>query len=160
MQNRLSSSLLSKNIKNVPYRTLILPIVLYGCETWSLTLTEECGLRLFENRVRRRIYGPKRNKVIAEWRKLHNEELNDLYSSPMIIQVIKSKIMRWSGHVACMGVRTGAYRVLGGNLRETDHVEHPGVDVRIILRRNFKKLDGRAWTRLIWLRTGTGDGHL
>ena len=72
------------------YRTIILPIVLYGCETWSLTLRVERRLRVFENRVLRRIFGPKRDEVTGEWRKLHNEELNHLYSSPSIVRVIKS----------------------------------------------------------------------
>jgi hypothetical protein len=76
---------------------------LYGCETWSLTLREECRLRVFENRVLRRIFGPKRDEVTGEWRKSHNEELNILYSSPNIIRQIKSRRMRWAGHVARMG---------------------------------------------------------
>ena len=87
MQNRLSSSLLSKHLKIMIYRTIILPVALYGCETWSLTLREEGGLRMFENRVLRRIFGPKWDEVTEEWRKLHNEELNDLYSSPNIVRV-------------------------------------------------------------------------
>jgi len=78
VQNRLSSSLLSKNLKIKSYRTIILPVVLYGCETWSLTLREERRLRVFENRVWRRIFGPKRDEVTGEWRKLHNEEHSDL----------------------------------------------------------------------------------
>jgi len=90
-----------------------LPVVLYGCETWSLTLREERRLRLFENRVLRRIFGPKRDEVTGEWRKLHNEELNDLYCSPNCVWVIKSR-MRWAGHVARMGERRGVYRVLVG----------------------------------------------
>ena len=86
MQNLLSSILLSKNLKIKTYRTIILP-VLYGCETWTLTLREECRLRVFENRVVRNIFGPMRDEVTDEWRKLHNEELNDLYSSLNIVQV-------------------------------------------------------------------------
>jgi len=89
VQNLLSSSLLSKNFKIKIYRNIILPLVLYGCETWSLTLWEERMLRVFESRVLRRIFGLKRDKVTGEWRKLHNEELNDLYCSPNIFWVIK-----------------------------------------------------------------------
>ena len=81
----------SKNLKIKIYRTIILPVVLYGCETWSLTLREERRLRVFENRVLRRIYGPKRDEVTEEWRKLHNEGLNDLYSLPNIVRVIQSR---------------------------------------------------------------------
>ena len=79
------------------YRTIILLVVLYGCETWSITLREERRLRMFENRVLRGIFGPKRDKITGEWRKLHNEELNDLYYSPSIVWVIKSRRMRWVG---------------------------------------------------------------
>ena len=103
MQNLLSSRLLSKNLKINIHRTIILPVVLYGCETWSLTLREERKLRVFENMVLRKIFGPRRDKVTGEWRRLHNEELNDLYSSPNIVRVIKSRRMRWAGHVARMG---------------------------------------------------------
>jgi hypothetical protein len=81
--------LLSKNTKIKIYRSINLPVVLYWCETWSLTLREEHRLRVFENRVLRRIFGPKRGKVTGEWKRLHNEELNDLYSSTNIIWVIK-----------------------------------------------------------------------
>ena len=81
-------SLLSKTLKIKIYRTIILPVVLYGCETWSLTLREERRLRVFENRVLRRVFGPKRDEVTGEWRKLHHEELNDLYSLPSIFRVI------------------------------------------------------------------------
>jgi len=89
VQNILSSSLLSKNIKIKVYRTTILPVVLYGCETWSLTLMEERRLRVFENRVLRRVFGPKRDELAGEWKKLHNVELNDFYCSPNIVRVIK-----------------------------------------------------------------------
>ena len=101
VQNLLSSRLLYKNLKIKIYR--ILPVVLYGCETWSLTLREERTLRVFENMVLKRIFGPRRDEVTGEWRRLHNEELNDLYSSPNIVWVIKSRRMRWAGHVARMG---------------------------------------------------------
>ena len=94
MQNLLSSSLLSKTLKIKIYRTIILSVVLYGCETWSLTLREERRLRVFENRVLRRVFGPKRDKVTGEWRKLHKEELRDLYSLPNIVRVVKSRRMR------------------------------------------------------------------
>ena len=106
--------MLSKNIKIKIYRNVILPVVLYGCETWSLTLREERKLRVFENMVLRRIFGPTRDEVTGKWRRLHNEELNDLYSSPNIVWVIKSKRMRWAGHVARMGEERGVYRVLVG----------------------------------------------
>src|SRR5215469_8501273 len=95
------------------YRTRILPVVLYGCETWSLSLREERRLRGFENRVLRRVFGPKRDQVTGEWRKLH-EELRDLYSLPNILRVVKLRRMRWAGHVARMGEGRGVYRVLVG----------------------------------------------
>jgi hypothetical protein len=88
----------------------ILPVVLYGCESWSLTLREECRLRVLEDKVLRRIFGPKREEVTGEWRRLHNKELYALYSSPSIIRVIKSRRLKWAGHVARMGrgeVHTG-----------------------------------------------------
>jgi hypothetical protein len=106
--------LLSRNTKVRVHRTVVLPVVLYGCEILSLILTEEQRLRVFENRVLRRIFGPKRDEVTGEWRRLRNEELNDLYSSPNIIRVIKLRIMRWAGHVARMGAKSGAYRILVG----------------------------------------------
>ena len=92
----------------------ILPFVLYGCETWSLTLREERKLRVFENKVLWRIFGPRRGEVTGELRRLHNEELNDLYSSPNMVRVIKSRRMRGAGHVACMGEKMGVYRFLVG----------------------------------------------
>ena len=138
VQNRLSSSLQSKNIEIKIYRNIILPVVLYGCETWSLTLREECTLMVFENRVLRRIFGPKRAEVISavlgpnillstlfsntinvQWRKLRNEELNDLYLLQNIIRAIKSRRMRWSGHVARMGRGALHTGFLWGNPRET-----------------------------------------
>jgi len=114
MQNLLFSRLLSKNLKIKIYRTIILLVVFYGCETWSLTLREEKKLRVFENMVLRRIFGPRRDEVTGDWRRLHKEELNDLYSSPNIVRVIKSRRMRWAGHVARMGEERGVYRLLVG----------------------------------------------
>jgi hypothetical protein len=114
VQKFLSSRLLSKKLKIKIYRTINLPVVLYGCETWSLTLREERKLRVFENMVLRRIFGPRSDEVTGEWRRLHNEELNDLYSLPNIVRVIKSRRMRWAGHVARMGEERGVYRVLVG----------------------------------------------
>jgi len=114
VQNLLSSSLLTKNLKIKIYRTIILPVVLYGCETWSLTLREERRLRVFENRTLRRIFRPKRDEITGECRKLHNEEINELYCSPNIVRVIKSRRMKWAGHVARMGKGRGVYRVLVG----------------------------------------------
>jgi len=114
ISNLLSSRLLSKNLKIKIYRTIILPVVLYGCETWSLTLREERKPRVIENKVLRRTFGPRRDEITGEWRRLHNEEINDLYSSPNIVRVIKSGRMRLAGHVAHMGEKMGVYRVLVG----------------------------------------------
>ena len=100
---------------------------MYGCETWSLTLREERKLRVFENRVLIKIFGPRRDEVTGEWRRLHNEELNDLYSSPNIVRVLKSRRMRWAGHVARMGEEKGVYRVLVG---ETGGKETTGETTR------------------------------
>jgi hypothetical protein len=108
----LSSRLLSRNVKVKIYKTIILPVVLYGCETWSLALREQHRLRVFENRVLRRIFVPKRDEVTGEWRKLHNEELHNLYSSPDIIRQVKSRRMRWAGRVAHMGEERKVYKVL------------------------------------------------
>jgi hypothetical protein len=104
LQNRLSFHLLSENVKIRIYKTIILPVVLCGRETWSLTLRKEHSLRVFENGVLR-IFGPKWDEVIGGWRKLHNEELHKLYSSPSIIKIMESRRMGWAGHVACMGRR-------------------------------------------------------
>ena len=106
-----------KNIKIKVYRIIILPVVFYGCETWSPTLREELRLRVLENRVLRGVFGPKRDEVLGEWRKPHNDELNDLYSSSNTVQVIKSRIMKWAGHVVRMGEERGVYRVSVGKPR-------------------------------------------
>ena len=103
---------------------------------------KERQLRVFENRVLRRIFGPKRVEVKREWIKLHNEELNDLFSSPNIGRVIKSRRMRRAWHVARMGDRIGVYRVLVGKPEERDHLEDPGLYGRIILSWTSRKWDG------------------
>jgi hypothetical protein len=106
------------------------------------------------------MYGPKRDKVTGVWRKLHNEKLNDLYCSPNIVRVIKSRRMRWAGHVACMGERKDLYRVLVEKLKERDHLGDPGVDGRIITRCIFRKWVMVILTGSSWFRIGTGGGLL
>jgi hypothetical protein len=114
VQNLLSSCLISKNLKIKIYKTVILPVVLYGCKTRSLTLGEEHRLRVFENIVLRNMFGPK-SEEDGSWRKLDNGELHSLYSLLNIVRVIKSRMMRWDGHVARMGEGSSVYRVLVGS---------------------------------------------
>jgi hypothetical protein len=102
----------SKNIKTRKLKTMILPVVLYGCEIWSPTLREEHRLRVFEKRVLRRIFGLKGGEVTGGWRKLNSEELHNLYSSPNIIKMMKSRRMRLAGHVARMRKKRNAYKIL------------------------------------------------
>jgi hypothetical protein len=111
---------------------MILSVVLYGCEIWSLTLREEHRLRVFENRVLRRIFRPKRDEVMGEWRKLHNEELRDLYSSPSIIRIIKWRRIRWAGNVARMG--RSALRLLVGKPEGKRPLGRPRLRRWIVLR--------------------------
>ena len=141
--------LLSKNLKIKKYRIIILPVVLYGWETWSLTRREGRMLRVFENMVLRTVFGPRRDEVTGEWRRLHNEELNDLYCSPNIVQVIKSRRMRWAGHVARMGEERGCIGSWWGNRREGDHWGDLGVDGWIILGWICRRWD-------VGIRTGLG----
>jgi len=124
----LSSRLLSRNIKIKIYRTIILPVVLFGCETRLLRLRDERKLRLFENMVSRRILGPRRYEVTDEWRRLHNEELNDLFSSPNIVWVIKSSWACWH-----MSEERGFIDSWWGNRKEGDHWGDLDVDGWIIL---------------------------
>jgi hypothetical protein len=125
VQSLLSSRLLSRNLKVKIYKTIILPVVLYGCETWSLILREEHGLRVFENRVLRRLFGPKRDEVTGEWRKLHNGELYNLYSSPDIIRQIKLTRIRWAVHMARMGEGRNVCRVPVGKPEGKRPLERP-----------------------------------
>ena len=114
---------------------------------------------MFDNRVLRRVFGSKRDEVTGEWRKLHNEELRDLYSLSNIVRVVKSRRMSWAGHEAHMGEGRVVHRVLVGNLRERDHWVDLDVVGRIILRWIFRKWEGveTGWS---WLRIGTNVGHL
>jgi hypothetical protein len=123
-------------------------------------LKEECRLRVFENTVLRRIFGHKREDVTREWRKLHNEELNDLYFAPNNFRVIKSRRMRWAGYVARMGRGEGCTGFWWGNLRDKDHLGNPGVDGRIILRWIFRKWEVGVWIGSSRVRLGKGGRHL
>jgi hypothetical protein len=114
VQNLLSSRLLSKSRKIRIYKIIILAVFLCGCETWSLTLRVGHRLRVFDNRALRIIFGPKRDEVTGDWRKLHNEELHNLYSLPNKMRMIKWRRMRWEAHVAPMGEERNSYRILVG----------------------------------------------
>ena len=115
---------------------------------------------MFENKLLRRIFGPRRDEVTGDWRRLHNEELNDLYSSPNIVRVIKWRIMRWAGHVARMDGEKGCIGSWWGNRREGDHWGDLSLDGWIILGRLSRRWDVVMWTGLIWSRIGTGGGRL
>jgi hypothetical protein len=155
VQSLLSSRLLSRNVKAKIYKTIILPVVLHGCETWSLTLREEHRLRVFENRVLRRIFGPKRNEVTGECRKLHNEKLRKLYSSPYILRQINSRRMRLVGYVARMGK---VYKVWWESPKERDYSEDQVVGGRMESEWILGILAWGVWIRYDWLTIGTGGG--
>jgi len=139
VQNILSSSLLSKNLKIKIYRTIILPVVLYGCETWSLILREERRLRVFENRVLRRMFGPKRDEVTGEWRKLHNEDFKYLYCSANIVRVKNRVLVR--GEEGKEEERRGECRVLMGKPEGKRPLGRPGLRWGVIIRWFFRKRD-------------------
>jgi hypothetical protein len=149
VQSLLSSSMLSRNVKVKIYKTIILPVVLYGCETWSLTLRGENRLRVFENRVLRRIFGPNRDEVTGEWRNLHNEELHILYSSPIIIRKFKSRRMRWAGHVARMGEERNVYRVLIGKPEGKRPLGRPRHKWENGIRMDLREI---GWGSVDWLQ--------
>jgi hypothetical protein len=125
----------------------------------SLALREEHRLGVFENRVLRRIFGPKRDGVTGEWRKLHNEELRDLYCSPSIIRIIKARRMRWTGHVAGMGEKRNAYRLLVGNPEGRRPLGRPRRRWLDYIRMDLVEV-AVMWTGLIWLRIGTSAEFL
>jgi hypothetical protein len=144
VQNNFSSRLLSKNVKIRIYKTIFLPVVLYGCETWSLTLREVLKLRVFENRVLRRIFRLKRDEMIGGWRKLNYEELHNLYPSPSIIRIIKSRRMRWAGHVARMGEKRNACTILVGKPEGKRHRRRWEDNIKMDLRE-------KGWGGMDWI---------
>jgi hypothetical protein len=155
----LSSRLLSRNVKVKIYKTIILPVVLYGCETWSFTLREVYRLRVFKNRVLRRIFGPMGDEVTGEWKKLHNEELHNLYSSPDIIRQIKSRRIRWAGHVTRMEERK-LYKVLVGKPEGKRPLGRPRRGWEDGIRLDLRETGLGVWTGFDWLRIGAGGGML
>jgi hypothetical protein len=160
VQSLLSSRLLSRNVKVKIYKTIILPVVLYECETWSLTLRKEHRLRVFEDRVMRRIFGPKRDDVTRECRKLHNEELHNLFSSQNIIRQIKSRRMRWAGHVARMEEEIKLYKVLVGKPEGKRPLGRPRHRWEDGIRMDLTEIGLGVWIGFDWLRIGTGGGLL
>jgi hypothetical protein len=138
-----------KNLKINIYKTVILPAVLYGYETWSPTLREERRLRAFENTVLRRIFGPKKEED-RSWKKLHNDELHSPYSSPNILRVIKSRRTRWEGHVARMGEGRCGYRVLVGRPESKRPLERPRRRWEDNIKMDLWEIgiDGANWIRL------------
>jgi hypothetical protein len=153
LTNPFTSRLRPRKLQIKIYKPVILLVLLYGCETWSLTLGEKYRLGVFENRVLRRIFGPKR-EADGSWRKLHSDELHSLYSSLNIVRVIKSRKMRWAGHVARMGEGRGVYRVLVGRpertrpLERNRHMWEDNIEMHV-------RETGR--TGFGWLRIGSGS---
>jgi hypothetical protein len=145
VQNLLSSSLLSKSVNIEIYKkTITSPVVLYGCETWSLKFREECRLRVFENRVLRRIFGPKRGEVTGEWRRLHNKKFDALYWSLNIIRVIKSRTLRGAGPVARMGKSRDVYRVLVEKPEGKSPLERPRSRWEDNIKMDFREVGWRG----------------
>jgi hypothetical protein len=156
VQSLLSSHLLYSNLKIKIYKTIILPVVLYGCETWSLALWEEHRLRVFENRVLRRIFGPKRDEVTGEWRKLHSEELHILYLSPNIIKQMKSRRMRWVGHLARMGEERKLYKVLVGKPEGKRPLGRPRCRWEDMVRMDLREI---GWEDVEWVQLAQDKGQ-
>jgi hypothetical protein len=150
---------LSRNLKVKIFKTIILLVVLYGCETWSVTVREELRLRVFENRVLGRIFGPKRDEVMGEWRRLQSGELHNLYSSPDTIRQIKSRRMRWAGHVA----RMGEQRNVSGVWWERQEKRSPGRPRRRRedgIKMDLREIGWGMWSGFSWLGIGIIGGLL
>jgi hypothetical protein len=158
VQSLLTSRLLSTNVKVKIYKTINLRVVLYGCETWSLTLREERRLKVYENRVMRRIFGPKRDEVTGEWRKFHSEERHNLYSSPDIIRQIKSRRMRWVGHVARMEEYRKAYNVLMGKPEGKRLIGRPRRRWEDGIRIYLREIGLGVWIGFDWFWIGNVAG--
>ena len=150
-QRLLSSRLLPKKFKVTTYKTIILPVVLYGCETWSLALREEHILGVFENKVLRKIFGAKRDEITREWRKLHNANLHALYSSPNIIINFKSRRQRWAGYVARMEKSRNAYSVLVGKHERKRSLGRPRRRWEDNIKMDLREVgcDPRDWIALV-----------
>ena len=139
--------------KNVKFKicTNSLPVVVYGCNDLSLTLREERRMRVFENRALRRIFGPKTDEVTGQWKRLHTEDFYDLYNSPSIVRVTKSRTMRWTGRVARMVKRRGSYRIWVRKPKGKRPLGRPCCRWGITINFIFNKRN-RGWTGFIWLR--------
>jgi hypothetical protein len=156
----LATIQLSRKLKVKIYKTIILPVVLYGSETWFVTLSEEHRLRVFENRVLRRLFGPTRDEVRGELKKLHNGELHNLYSSPDIIRQFKSRIMRWARHVARMGEGRNVYRLLVGKPEGKIPLGRPRRRWEDGIKMDLGEVGWGVWSGFTWLRIGTVGGLL
>ena len=130
-----------KNSKLKIYKTVILPVILYGCETWTLTLREDQRLQVFENKFLREIFGPKRDDQTSEWRRLHNSELHDLYGKPDIIRIVKSRRLRWTGHVTRMGNERGAWKLLVGKPEGKRPVGRPRMRWENNINHDLREID-------------------
>jgi hypothetical protein len=156
----LSSRLLSRKLKVKIYKTIILPVVLYGCGTWSVTLREEHRLRVFGNRVLSGIFGLTRDEVTGEWRMLHSGELHNLYPSPDIIRQIQSRRMRWAGHVARMGGGEKRVQGFGVKVRRKELLERPRRRWEDVIKMDLREIGWGVWSGFTWLRIGTVGGLL
>jgi hypothetical protein len=152
VQSLLSYRLLSRNVRVKIYKIIILPVVLYECETWSLTLREEQRLRMFQNRVLRRIFGSNRDDMMGEWKKLHSMELHNLYSSPNIIRQIKSRRAR---HMARRGEDRNVHKALVGKPKGKRPLGRPRLRWEDRIRMVLRQTGWGVWMRFDWLRIGT-----